>query len=891
MKKKRNLYLLNIAIVLLILTIIFIYKGIYPFGNNTLIWGDMHDQITAFYYNFYDAFKSDKSLLVLFGASSGVNFWSILSYYILSPFSFLILLVKRSEIYLFISVIIALKILLCSITCQYFLNTVFKKLPALLSIMLAIIYAFSGYGLIMYQITSWIDAMYMLPLIMLGLINVLNLKKPTLYIITLSLSLIFSFYVTIMVIIFIFFLSLIYLIVYKEDRKERKKIVTSLGISTIISLLLSSFVVIPSYMQISISARNIFKINSLLNSGVGPITDKLSMFFFGGIVYVGLFLLLKNYKKNFKFLTFYIPTLLIVLIPVMIEPINKIWHFGSYAFFPYRFGFITMFLLIVGAAYAFNQYDSVKSIIPIKNKIFSVILTILITSVIVVITATHYNDFQLAISKLTISTNHVLLFILLISTILSFIGCYLIIVFNKNLNKFSLVLIGVITISHIMVNTTIYLGIDSTQKELINQYLLLNEIAKDYKDNNNYRVKNELNNMIMNSSLVMKYSSLDHFSSLSDGNTLSALKKMGYSSFWVKTSSRGGNLFLDNILANKYIMTRENINNKYYELEKKYKDVNFYSLKETPSYGYLINNNDTIFDKKNSFEISNSIYKNITAKEEDLFEIINDFNLKNIKVSSYKNNKYYEIIDKDDYAYFDTNITVEGEKTLYLEILRSLANNDNQAIFEKFNIYINNKLYQNKALKQNDNGVIDLGIYKDETVNVKIELINNTDLDNITIGMMDNNLYEDFTKNNYINTNLKYNRNKIKLSVTIDKEQILMLPISYNDGYHFTNNGKEIEALKVYDNFIGIKVQEGINNIEISFVPKGLLSSLIISMITLLFTVLILKTKLYKKIITNNILSNIAYYLYVILYLLLFGIVYIGGILVFIISYFVSFNF
>ena len=246
----------------------------------------------------------------------------------------------------------------------------------------------------------------------------------------------------------------------------------------------------------------------------------------------------------------------------MIEPINKIWHFGSYAFFPYRFGFITMFLLIVGAGYAFNQYDSVKSIIPIKNKMFSVILTILITSVIAVITATHYNDFQLAISKLTISTNHVLLFILLISTILSFIGCYLIIVFNKNLNKFSLVLIGVITISHIMVNTTIYLGIDSTQKELINQYLLLNEIAKDYKDNNNYRVKNELNNMIMNSSLVMKYSSLDHFSSLSDGNTLSTLKKMGYSSFWVKTSSRGGNLFLDNILANKYIMTRENINNK-----------------------------------------------------------------------------------------------------------------------------------------------------------------------------------------------------------------------------------------------------------------------------------------------------------------------------------------
>jgi len=889
--KKLKPYLLNISIILSILIIIFVYKGIYPFGNNSLIWGDMHDQITAFYYNFYDVFKSNKSLLVIFSASSGVNFWGIIAYYILSPLSFLVLLVKRDEIFLVVSVIVELKILLSSLTCQYFINKYFKNIPNLLSVLLAIVYAFSGYSLIMYQITPWIDAMYMFPLIIIGLKEVLDLKKPTWYIITLTLSLIFCFYVTVMVIIFIFFTALIYLLVYVEDKNKRKKIIASLGISTIISLVLSSFVIIPSYMQISISSRNIFRINSLLNSGMGPITDKLSMFLFGGIVYIGLLLLIKNYKKNFKFLTFYIPTLLIVLIPVIIEPINKIWHFGSYAFFPYRFGFISMFLLVLGASYAFNKYQPINGIVLKRNKVISIVLTLIITISIFIIMYSNYSDFQKTVSHLTISTNHLLLLVLILSTVACFIGCLIILLLNKNLNKFSLLLISTITITHIIVNTATYLGIDYEQEKLTSQYLLLNEIEKDYKDNDNYRVKNELNNMIMNSSLVMKYHSLDHFSSLSDGNSLYSLKKMGYSSFWVKTSSRGGNLFLDNILANKYIITKEDINNKYYKLIKKYDNVNFYSLKETPSYGYFINNNDSIFDKNNSFEISNSIYKNITSNHDNLFEIINNFELKNLNESLYNNNnKYYEIIDEELYSYFETNIDIEGEKTLYLEILRSLINTDNQIIYENFNIYINDKLYISKALKENNNGVIDLGIYNNEKVNVKIELRKNIDLDNITIGIMDNSKYEEFVKNNYINTNLKYDRNKIKLSVNSDKERILMLPISHNDGYHAINNNKEVEVLKVYDNFIGIKVDEGINNIEINFIPKGLILCTFISLITLILTIIIIKTNIYNKIIENNIISNIAYYTYISLYMLSFVVIYIGGILVFIISYFKYIN-
>ena len=241
MLKNGKPYIITTLIVIGIFLIIFLSKGIYPFGNHSLIWGDMHDQITAFYYHFYDCFKGNSSLLVNFSTSGGINFLGILAYYILSPISFLILLFPRDEIYLAVSIIVAFKILLSSLTCLYFIRYYFKKLPSMLSVLLAIIYAFSGYSLIMYQITPWIDVMYTFPILMIGLKKLLDLEKPVLYVITLTYSLISSFYVSIMVVFFIFLSSFIYLLVYKE-KEERKKAILSLGIFTVISLLLSLFI-------------------------------------------------------------------------------------------------------------------------------------------------------------------------------------------------------------------------------------------------------------------------------------------------------------------------------------------------------------------------------------------------------------------------------------------------------------------------------------------------------------------------------------------------------------------------------------------------------------------------------------------------------------------------
>ena len=153
---------------------------------------------------------------------------------------------------------------------------------------------------------------------------------------------------------------------------------------------------------------------------------------------------------------------------------------------------------------------------------------------------------------------------------------------------------------------------------------------------------------------------------------------------------------------------------------------------------------------------------------------------------------------------------------------------------------------------------------------------------------MDLNKYDLFTKIN-LDTDITYTRNKVKIEVESDKKQLLFLPIAYNDGYNAKVNGNKVEVVKVFDNFIGVMVDEGENNITLSFIPKGFIVTLLISMITLIITIIILKTNLYYKILDIKWLHNIAYYGYMALYLLLVFIVYIMMTICFIISYFISF--
>ena len=845
MKKK---YVITSIIILVILSIIYILKGYFPFGNESIIWSDMHEQITAMYYHFYDSVYNSSSLLVDFNSGGTISFIGVLAYYILSPFTLIILLFPRDLIDNAVSIIVALKILMSGLTCLYFLSKTFNKLNVNYQIILALLYAFSSYSLTLYIITPWMDIVYLFPLILLGLKELLDLKSTKLYIITLSVSLICSFYITFMVLLFIIFSSLIYLLIY--NKKNIKKAIFHLGMSTFISLLIASIILLPTLIQIFNSARASINLNTIINSQFGPLSDKIAYLFGSTILLAFILLVLLNYKKHKKFSLFILLNLLILCLPLIIEPINKMWHFGSYVFFCYRYGFITIFMLVIGSAYYLSNMNISKKYSIFISRIIPILLMITIYIVMFLIIYKYRFRIFKAIDHLTLTRDKTALLVLFLVALLIFIVSFILFLTNKKENKFTIIFLYVIAISQILFNSYFYFNkYDSNY--LDNQYKLMKELNKVKLLKDKYYVKETNRILVSNYGMVSNVRTFTNFTSLVKKVNYDAMLKLGYDSYGNDTESIGGNLFLDIVLGQKYIVSDKEFNDSYYNyIDNINNYLYYYEFNKDISFGYIIKENNSIAETNNSFEASNIIYNSITS-DENIFDVI-------------------------DLVELENDFFVTGRKRVYLDIDFDISDKVNN--YNLYNIYVNGNLVYESVPNTHRNGSLFLGEYFDEDISIKIVSLKENNINNISLGILDLQKFDDFLNSNYVNTNVTFVNNKINIEVDGNENDILYLPITYLDGYKCDSH----DIFRVFDNYIGIKLHDGKNIIEISFIPNGLLLGLIFTIVGLIIFV-IWEKYLYQ--LDINILNNIFYYIYLIIYFILILLFYLLLPILFIISF------
>lgn len=853
MKKNKN-YIITGFLILLIFSIIFIVKGIFPFGDNSIIWSDMHEQVTAIYYRFYDAvWSTDASLFVDFSSGGGVNFLGIMAYYIMSPVSLILLLFPRELVANAVSLVVVIKFLLAGLSCLYFISKYFKKIRPSYQILLSLLYAFSGYTLILYIITPWMDIVYLFPFLMIGLRKLLDLEDSKMYIIVLTMCLIFCFYISFMVLLFIIFASIIYLYVYKKDKIKHS--IFNLGVSTVISILLSSVVLVPTFLQVFASQRAGFDFDVIMNSGFGPLSDKISFVFASGILVGLVFMLLLNFQKHKKFISFIFPLFVLMGLPLIIEPINKIWHFGSYVCFPYRYGFIFIFLLIVGAAYYLNSVDN-KFKIPEKiNKLMPKIsnLLFIITVCFMIFVLYKYSDsIRSAIDSLTLTRDKKNLIFLFIPFVLVFISVLSFSFLRKNKDN-TVTLFYVLAFANILFNSYLYIGNYDPENELKTQYDWMLNMNKNKGFTNGYYLKEVNRDLISNFGMVTGVSTFSNFTSLTDKVNFLTMQRLGYDSFWMDTRSLGGNLFTDLVLAQKYVISTEKYNDLYYEFMREDEGLKYYEFKYNMPYGYILKDNVSIEDSKNSFEASNLIYNAITGEENifDIKELIN----------------HNELVEYEKDKFIEEQVKISGKKRLYLEIFSDFDNATKVNNYGAFNVYVNNELVYEAVPNDDRNGSLLLGTFEDCDVSVKIVSVEDSMVHHITLGVFDlaklDNVIETY------NTNVKvlFKDNVINVSAEGNEGDLLFLPITYIDGYV-----SNYEIVRVFDNFVGIKLKDGINNIKIVYYPKGIFIGLVLTIIGLVIFSIWNKLLQYVEFSTLN---NIVYVIYGILYVALFVFIYV----------------
>lgn len=201
--------------------------GIYPFGENCILHVDMYHQYCPFFMEMQDKLANGGSFLHSWNLGLGSDFIGLYAYYLASPLNWLLLLCPKGLVIEFMTLTIWVKIALAGLFFFWYLKEHFHLIgkngkysisTALPAIIFSTAYAFSGFVATYSWNIMWMDSIALAPLIILGLELLVKKNKPALYYVSLAVSILSNFYISLIICIF---LVLYFIVLFFEQKKGK----------------------------------------------------------------------------------------------------------------------------------------------------------------------------------------------------------------------------------------------------------------------------------------------------------------------------------------------------------------------------------------------------------------------------------------------------------------------------------------------------------------------------------------------------------------------------------------------------------------------------------------------------------------------------------------------
>lgn len=362
------------------MTILFAGVGIHPFGDNTILVWDMDMQYIQFFSWFRNAVYglTDPKYSLSGGFGSGT--FGNLAYYLLSPFNLLLLFFDQKTLPTGILIITILKSAFMTTTMQIYLD---NKCQSWLSVPFSLMYSMSSYVICFQFNIMWMDALLLLPIIIMLLEGVLVKRKGAVYSLVLGLCVLTNYFMGYMVCLFCLVYALLYIIVmYDKPLKGRLIAFFWFALYSVLGGGVAGGVILPTLYYLSLNPyKHIFAIKDLFslarysnplyiirymaamsfdtNQGI---TGHVPLVYCGVTAVIGtiLFFFSKNVMKRTKL--FYGVIFLILFVSLIFEGPYLVWH-GLYS--PtgcsWRFSFLFTFVIISISYLFFAQgHDYIK---------------------------------------------------------------------------------------------------------------------------------------------------------------------------------------------------------------------------------------------------------------------------------------------------------------------------------------------------------------------------------------------------------------------------------------------------------------------------------------------------------------------------------------------------
>ncbi len=848
-KLKKNYSLLSSPLIVITVILAVFYKGgLYPFGNKSAAWCDMYQQVIPLLTDLKDILSGKQSIFFNLNNAGGMNFWGVFFFFIASPFSLLVVFFKKTDIVLMVNLLIVLKLGLSAFTSTVYMRRHFRgRLSQMMIVLLSVSYGLCGYGMLYFQNNIWLDEMYLLPLLLLGFDILIEKRNIVPFTAVLAATVIVNYYISYMVILFLLLFMGVFTYRYRKDEKYTYA-ATDLILSCILAAMASAIVWIPCFTQYLSSGRTTSLVHELASCNfLGSYQTTLSTIFPSTLAILIVLVCAFDSKQRTKELNTYLIMLFLTFVPLIVEPINKMWHTGSYMSFPSRYGFITIYMFIICAAGFLS--DDTHFITKPKEKTDKPIMFVICGVVIYCfymffngfVTNNYDNLSQFTKSLWQSSDSFMLLFeLFFVSIILQGIIFFL---YKKgwiSKNVFP-VFVAVCLVIEGYANTDIYMLSPSHRDEewATKEQTIMELSDRLFDDESFYRVN--LSKKLFDVNLVgaMGYNSLGHYTSLTDEDYMFMMKEMGYSSYWMEVGPYGGTELTDALMNVKYRIEYLDpsedkelmYNNSKYQIVK-----NDYYL----PLGILTTSDlsDTDLTKNTRAENQQLLFEKLFNTDEQLIHEYNYISrTKVVDADDPKHAYAFRRLENTEDTAIDYILDIKNEQTLYFDCFNELSNALSEPINNSFEIRVNGYTIQGDYPSKGFNGLLKLGTFKDETVTVKLIIKHDIDVKSFGVFGLDKTLL-DSKLSEARTANIKEDGSKLKGSVQASESERCVLSIPYNDGLTIKVNGKSVEYDRPFADLISFELSEGNNDIEISYTVKGIIPGILISVIGIALIVL-----------------------------------------------------
>ena len=775
-------------------SILYVIKGMYPFGSGSIMMTDMYSQYVPLLYRFYDVVSGQKNLFVDFRLSGGANMYVDTINEVLNPFNYVLFLFGRDMIYKAVNVVLLCYVTAAAVSANYFLLKMWPQNRSW-NVILSLCYGLSGYAAYNFQIIKWMYLPVLFPLFALAFYRLLEKKKGGCFAVLLAYQLVLSIQMGFMALLFVLFSSAFYLFicVKKEERAER---IWRLGLYTLAGILLACPVLVPNVSILLDSSRageNSSYFGVMKQHGLDDLFERI--FQIGHPVLLGIEVWLfgsglKARRKSEADTKFdgrqSVKRFLLCLngflwMTVVLQPANLLWHMGSYVCFPVRYAYMVLLCEIALLKLLLTEKEILDEQKISDGKCRSAVSAAVVfaaCSAAVVITLIWEESLVQAFSSLAIS---------LVCRTETIVCCIILGLFalaaaaaaasGKHAKKLA---VATVLICGLCLNLSIMLYPEyGVRQENEAAYDLMTQQAKKMPDAME-REKDE-GGLPLNAALVNGQSTLTGYMPTANKLFKSSMEKLGYLVPWVATHWVGGTAVSDNVLSMEMLLDR--------------------------STDELVLTADTAL-----------------GRQEELSELI--FGEKMLESVSLTESAG-EDAENVDLMSEGCRLMVEGKKTLYLDS-GFTANN--------IRIWMNGEEVQlpESAAAYSPNRIFELGTFENEEVMISVTDTAGAPVSmaNMELGVLDCSAWETYpeaaasagskilTKDQ---VTIQESAGKIFVELSdAEQNRTVYLPFAAIDGWKCERNGENVEILPVLTGFMGITAADGENILEITFIPPGL---------------------------------------------------------------------